>query len=125
MSDYELNKLFAEKIVGCRVVTVEDVNANRADARAWFMPNAARAWKNRWKNGCAVIQIPDFTTDTNAVLPWLEKEFAIVEWRPGKQLGFLRHGGRNMDWAIAPTFAMAAVLALLTAKGIELPRLRL
>jgi hypothetical protein len=64
---------------------------------------------------------PGFCTDANAVLPWLGKlpEFA-VDYNGRRYLVHIhRHFAEGFPFGEAPTFARAAVLALLRAKRAE------
>lgn len=69
---------------------------------------------------------PRYTTDANAVLPWLEKFVWDSTYGESGQATYRIRIFRRLDAephdfgeAEAPTFARAAVLALLRSRGVE------
>jgi hypothetical protein len=79
------------------------------------------------------IKVPEYSTDSNAVLPWLEKNipekyettypfggwFVYSSFDEGKWLVSLAHNGHYEFHAAAKTFARAACIALIRAKRAE------
>lgn len=114
-TDAELNELFLREVAG------------------WFPePNNKSFWRTHWPRDndnfkgyqgpepshFHNVMLPRPCTDANAVLPWLEKEkrweinyFGDAQWKEKAYCAEVR-GFR----VLAPTFARAAVLALLRAK---------
>ncbi len=127
-SDSELSVLFAHEIVGFKWIGNPDSRTSHL-VRPDFKYNAAN-WitsqspTERFKKQ-VTSAVPDVCTDANAVLPWLEK---LLSWR------ITGASGAGVGWIVevdftpvsenaamhslgrAPTFARAAVIALLRAK---------
>lgn len=117
LSDAELSELFAVEVAGW--VYVPD-----GCGVQWFvppnLPPAANLRTNR--------PVPQFSTDTNAVLPWLEKWKLGAPHTKGPS-AYLKNDGWSVvayngkeppnhanAIAVAPTFARAACIALIRAK---------
>lgn len=108
-SDDELNALFAEKVAGWT-----DLAMFEGGELHGYCCNRV-GYKRR---------VPDYLTDANAMLPWLEKEQNFDIKHRNSPTG-------GLYWvtifqpideefeATASTFARAAVLALLKAAGVE------
>jgi hypothetical protein len=99
LTDAQLNELFAVEVAGW-------------SSGGWS------AWHKEDEGTDRVIREPAFTTDANAVLPWLEKG---GEWQASKRQGqwmvsfYEPKGDMYAHLSVAPTFARAAVIALIRA----------
>lgn len=65
-----------------------------------------------------IKRLPNFTTDANAVLPWLEKQEWSLYFDQGEMNPYILtiEYPEKLKAVEAPTFARAAVLALIRAK---------
>ena len=122
MTDSELNRLFAEVVAGWEFHGSRDAYVGgvlQAVPEYWTDPEGDRHFED-WP-------FPDYCYDADAVLERLEgmtwsasnceeHNFTPID---GMQVWVGERGGSSMVGAEAPTFAKAAVLALLRARGVE------
>lgn len=121
MSDDELNRLFAEKVAGW---APKATNPN--DPILGPLKSVYCAPGPGWKTG-----IPDFCASADAVLPFLQKhewwevcqDRSIEKTHPSCWCSIFYPHGEEYAAHIgtADTPAKAAVIALLRAKGVQLP----
>ena len=80
------------------------------------------------KDGCWMLNPPDFATDANTVLPWLEKRFSIANYYPKGICGVTWMvcimkipviSKQTLGEATQKTFPRAACIALIRAKRAE------
>lgn len=116
MSDAELNELFAVEIAGWTIKRFWPSCDMRTDTskpcHQWYRPDGSLYSSDPW-----------FCTDANAVLPWLAKMnsasavlrtwIATPDWCVTIKECVGENGERLEAQGVAPTFARAAVLALI------------
>lgn len=116
-TDYELRAAFAEHVCGWKYLSAGHNFGNGASVsiNAWARPD-----------GLIIDAMPDFCSDANAVLPWLEKRKEMVTiwheeggWGIRIQDGPLDFPGIN---SFSDSFPRVAVIALLRAHGVEIER---
>lgn len=105
LTDSELNELFAVEVAGLKK------HGEGVDGRGWYhSPPPMRA----------ISPVGAFTTDANAVLPWLEKELSFnidrTHLADDDQLYRVSLRKNRDGIGLGPTLARAAVIALLRAK---------
>lgn len=103
-SDAELNKIFAEEVAGW--VNVRPYIRTRTH-------DGLRILKGHPDRQSTERRVPDFATDANAVLPWLEKwRYSDIYWNRITMLWQVRLQNGDHE-ASASTLARAAAIALI------------
>lgn len=114
-TDDELKALFAEHYDGFQ--------------ETWITPRK-RVMCGR-RGSTDIVTVPSYTTDANAVLPWLEKwkradrRMVRIQFYNCWRVLLLSKVDAEDPWEVvehsaeADTFPRAAVIALLRAKGVE------
>lgn len=111
----ELNAAFATEICGYKFLHAE----HRFDSGVHVAIDGISKPDGQWLSA-----IPDFCSDANAVLPWLEKfngplNGPDVSFQSG-QWEVVLNGCTTRERAVHSVFPKAAVIALLRAHGVEI-----
>lgn len=113
LSDAELNECFAVEVAGWKRANPEET---RERYQHWLPPG-----KQPVKNIIYTARPESFSTDANAVLPWLEKDGIWECVFVGCRGGYAVSVGHGPD-SEARTFARAACIALIRAKRSTTPK---
>lgn len=127
LTDAELSELFAVEVAGFAGVrdgTPWEVNDEPPAVR-----RVGRVKLHDTSKEAVVMEVPDYATSADAVLPWLEKEKACEAFRVYQRTGGLVDESLPLIWRVrvafaspcaeAATFARAACLALIRAKRLK------